>query len=189
MRSKGGRIYKKRHPVNRVRLYKGKNWWKMYFKQIRLHRYPSLYSPNLSWSIQQKDDTMLQTRYNSIKAYLANGTVPSSLPSTVSNFRRDASKNRLEANGELSHKGKQVALCKDKMKIFNALLLAWWPCLCSKKGKECVACAYKNDQLWKAILPKLKTISVKPKAFWRGITFWKQKIEAILSAYRFYGSA
>ena len=25
VRSKGGRIYKKRHPINRVRLYKGKN--------------------------------------------------------------------------------------------------------------------------------------------------------------------
>ena len=71
--------------------------------------------------VSRKDDTMLQTRYNNIKAYLANGTVPSSLPSTVSNFRREASKYRLEANGELSREGKRVALYKHQMKIFNAL--------------------------------------------------------------------
>ena len=40
----------------------------------------------------------------------------------------------------------------------------------ANKVSECVACAYKNNQLWKASLPKLKPISVKPKAFWRGIT-------------------
>ena len=178
----------------------------MYFKHTRLHRYPSLYSPNLSWSIQPKHDTMLQTRYNSIKAYLASGTVPSSLPSTVSNFRREASKYRLEPNGELSREGKRVALYKDRMKIFNALHqhagrdCSWkkikaryyWrggQTFVAKKVSQCVACAYKNNQLWKASLPKLKAISVKPKAFWRGITYWKQNIEGILSSYRLHGSA
>ena len=131
---------------------------------------------------------MLSSHYNSIKAYLASGTMPSSLPSTVSNFRREASKYRLEANGELSRQGKRVALYKDRMKIFNALHqhagrdTSWkkikeryyWrggQTFVAKKVSECVACAHKNDQLWKATLPKLKAISVKPKAFWRGITF------------------
>ena len=131
---------------------------------------------------------MLQTRYNSIKAYLANGTVPSSLPSTVSNFRREASKYRLEPNGEPSREGKRVALYKDRMKIFKAFHqhagrdASWkkikaryyWrggQAFVAKKVNECVACAHKNDQLWKATLPKLKAIPVKPKAFWRGITY------------------
>ena len=138
--------------------------------------------------VSRKDDTMLQTRYNSIKAYLANGTVPSSLPSTVSNFRREASKYRLEPNGELSREGKRVALYKDRMKIFKAFHqhagrdASWkkikaryyWrggQAFVAKKVNECVACAHKNDQLWKATLPKLKAIPVKPKAFWRGITY------------------
>ena len=64
---------------------------------------------------------MLSGRYKSIKAYLANGTLPNNLPSTESNFRREANKYKLEANGELSREGKQVALYKDRMKIFNAL--------------------------------------------------------------------
>lgn len=130
---------------------------------------------------------MLLGRYKSIKAYLANGTLPNNLPSTESNFRREANKYKLEANGELSREGKRVALYKDRMKIFNALHAhsgrdtSWkkikeryyWrggQAFVAKKVSECVACAYKHDQLWKASLPKLKPILVKPKAFWRGIT-------------------
>ena len=64
---------------------------------------------------------MLAGRYKSIKSYLANGTLPSNLPSTVSNFRREANKYKLQATGELSREGKRVALYKDRMKIFNAL--------------------------------------------------------------------
>ena len=33
-----------------------------------------------------KNDALLSLHYNSIKAYLANGIMPSSLPSTVSTF-------------------------------------------------------------------------------------------------------
>ena len=114
--------------------------------------------------------------------------MPRSLPSAVSKFRREANKYRLEANGEFSRESKRVALYKDGMKNFNALYqhagrdISWkkikeryyWrssQAFVAKKVSECVACAYKNDQLWKATLPKLKAISVKPKAFWRGITF------------------
>ena len=120
---------------------------------------------------------MLAGRYKSIKSYLANGTLPSNLPSTVSNFRREANKYKLEANGELSREGKRVALYKDRMKIFNALHAhsgrdtSWkkikeryyWrggQAFVAKKVSECVACGYKHDQ----------PILVKPKAFWRGIT-------------------
>ena len=62
---------------------------------------------------------MLASRYSSIKRYLADGTMPSTLPSTASNFQREARKYRLEANGELSREGKRVALYKDRVKIFN----------------------------------------------------------------------
>ena len=62
---------------------------------------------------------MLASRYFAIKRYLADGTMPSTLPSTASNFQREARKYRLEANGELSREGKRVALYKDRMKIFN----------------------------------------------------------------------
>ena len=37
----------------------------------------------------------------------------------------------------------------------------------AKRVSECVACAHKNDTLWKAGLPKLKPIGVTPKVFWR----------------------
>ena len=37
----------------------------------------------------------------------------------------------------------------------------------AKKVKNCVACAHKNNTLWKAGLPALKAIPVVPKAFWR----------------------
>ena len=37
----------------------------------------------------------------------------------------------------------------------------------AKKVKECIACAYKNNTLWKAGLPKLTAIPVVPKPFWR----------------------
>ena len=33
--------------------------------------------------------------------------------------------------------------------------------------KNCVACAYKNNAIWKAGLPPLTAIPVIPKAFWR----------------------
>ena len=113
---------------------------------------------------------MLQTRYNSIKAYLASGTVPSSLPSTASNFRREASKYRLEPNGELSREGKRVALYKDRMKIFNALHqhagrdCSWkkikaryyWrggQAFVAKKVSECVACAIKTTNFERQACP------------------------------------
>ena len=37
----------------------------------------------------------------------------------------------------------------------------------AQKVKECVACAYKNNTIWKAGLPPLKAIPVIPKPFWR----------------------
>ena len=38
---------------------------------------------------------------------------------------------------------------------------------CTQKVKECVACAYKNNTIWKAGLPALTAIPVIPKPFWR----------------------
>ena len=146
---------------------------------------------------------MLASRYKSIKQYLARGELPSNLPSTSSNFQREAKRYKLEANGELSRQGKRVALYADRMKIFNAFHKGshvgrdgtwkkikaryYWhggQAFVAKKVNECVACAYKNNQLWKACLPKLKAIPVKPKAFWRGIPF-ENKTSSFLSAYRF----
>ena len=146
---------------------------------------------------------MLASRYKSIKQYLASGELPSNLPSTSSNFQREAKRYKLEANGELSRQGKRVALYADRMKIFNAFHKGshvgrdgtwkkikaryYWhggQAFVAKKVNECVACAYKNNQLWKACLPKLKAIPVKPKAFWRGIPFGN-KTSSFLSAYRF----
>lgn len=137
-----------------------------------------------------KSHSMLAGRYNDIKKYLAIGKMPSNLPSTTSNFQREANRYTLEANGELSRQGKRVALYADRMKIFNAFHQGshqgrdgswkkikaryYWrggQAFVAKKVNECVACAHKNNQLWKACLPKLKAIPVKPKAFWRGITF------------------
>ena len=37
----------------------------------------------------------------------------------------------------------------------------------AQKVKECVACAYKNNTIWKAGLPALTAIPVIPKPFWR----------------------
>ena len=37
----------------------------------------------------------------------------------------------------------------------------------AKKVKECIACAYKNNSIWKAGLPPLTAIPVIPKPFWR----------------------
>ena len=147
---------------------------------------------------------MLATRYNDIKKYLASGKMPSNLPSTTSNFQREANRYTLEANGELSRQGKRVALYADRMKIFNAFhkethqgrdgtwkkikARYYWrggQAFVAKKVNECVACAHKNNQLWKACLPKLKAIPVKPKAFWRGITFKKKNsifFECILTS-------
>ena len=58
---------------------------------------------------------MLAGRYNDIKKYLASGKMPSNLPSTTSNFQREANRYTLEANGELSRQGKRVALYADPL--------------------------------------------------------------------------
>ena len=134
---------------------------------------------------------MLASHYRQIQRYLQNGTKPSTLPSTTLNFQREANRYQLKANGELLREGKRVVLYADRMKIFSAYHAShsgrdvtwkkmkaryYWrggQAFVAKKVNECVACAYKNNQLWKAGLPKLKAIEVKPKAFWRGIKLLK----------------
>ena len=140
---------------------------------------------------------MLSARYNSIKRYLATGQLPKDVPSTSSNFRKEASSYTLE-NGIVKRDGKLVALHKDRSAIFDCFHkthsgnisqiekkkiilgrdITWqkiseryyW-CggqhYVAKKVKECIACAYKNNTLWKAGLPKLTAIPVTPKVFYR----------------------
>ena len=140
---------------------------------------------------------MISSRYSAIKAYLTKGELPTELPSTASNFRRAASHYEVDNRGILKRDGKVVALYKDKLALFNCyhathsgkffycvniLILGrditwqkineryYWrggQHYVAKKVKECVACAYKNNTLWKAGLPKLTAIPVVPKPFWR----------------------
>ena len=91
-----------------------------------------------------KSHSMLAGRYKDIKKYLASGKMPSNLPSTTSNFQREANRYTLEANGELSRQGKRVALYAVRMKIFNAF----------HKGSH-----QGRDGTWKKI---------KARYYWRG---------------------
>ena len=140
---------------------------------------------------------MLKSRHQAIKEYLATGKLPTKLPSTPSNFRREASHYELGNGGILKRDNKVVALFKDRLSIYscyhathsgnlfeftNDLILGrditwqkineryYWrggQDYVAKKVKECVACSYKNNTLWKAGLPKLTAIPVVPKPFWR----------------------
>ena len=140
---------------------------------------------------------MISSRHSAIKAYLITGNLPTELPSTPSNFRREASHYEIGSGGILKREGKVVALYKDKLAMYNCyhathsgnhskfannLILGrditwqkiseryYWrggQHYVAKKVKECVACAYKNNTLWKAGLPKLTAIPVIPKPFWR----------------------
>ena len=61
---------------------------------------------------------MLKARHQALKAYLATGELPTELPSTPPNFRREASHYELGSGGILKRDGKVVALHKDKASIF-----------------------------------------------------------------------
>ena len=128
---------------------------------------------------------MIASKYTSIVRYLNTGRFPNVLSSTVSNFRREASKYTLEPNGQLLRGGKRVVRFSEREAVFASMHathcgrdITWkkikerfyWrggQAYVAKKVSECVACAYKNNSLWKAGLPKLKAIPVTPKAFWR----------------------
>ena len=118
-------------------------------------------------------------------SYLNTERIPSDLPSTHSNFRREASRYTLEPNGQLLRGGKRVVRFSDREAVFATMHsshsgrdITWnkikkrfyWrggQAYVAQKVSECVACAYKNSMLWKAGLPKLKSIPVTPKVFWR----------------------
>ena len=128
---------------------------------------------------------MIASKYTSIVRYLNTGRFPNVLSSTPSNFRREASKYTLEPNGQLLRGGKRVVRFSERESVFASMHathsgrdITWkkikerfyWrggQAYVAKKVSECVACAYKNNSLWKAGLPKLKAIPVTPKAFWR----------------------
>ena len=140
---------------------------------------------------------MIKSKYQSIKAYLITGELPTDLPSTQSNFRREASHYEIGSDGILKREGKTVALYKDRKALFdcyhathsgnhsaridNSILgrdITWkkikeryyWrggQAYVARKVKECTACAYKNNTIWKAGLPPLTAIPVIPKPFWR----------------------
>ena len=129
--------------------------------------------------------TMLGSKYTSIVSYLNTGRFPSDLPSSPSNFKREAAAYTLAPNGHLLRGGKRVVRFSEREAVFASMHsshsgrdLTWkkikerfyWrggQAYVAQKVSECVACAYKNNTLWKAGLPKLKAIPVTPKAFWR----------------------
>ena len=62
---------------------------------------------------------MINSRHAAIKAYLTTGKLPTDLPSTVSNFKREASHYEIGSNGVLKREGKVVALYKDRKALFD----------------------------------------------------------------------
>ena len=62
---------------------------------------------------------MINSRYAAIKAYLSTGQLPTDLPSTASNFKREASHYEIGSDGVLKREGKIVALYKDRKAIFD----------------------------------------------------------------------
>ena len=62
---------------------------------------------------------MINSRHTAIKAYLTTGQLPTDLPSTASNFKREASHYEIGSDGVLKREGKIVALYKDRKAIFD----------------------------------------------------------------------
>ena len=128
---------------------------------------------------------MISSKYNAIVQYITNGSFPSELTSTPSNFKREADSYNMAPNGQLLRNGKRVVRFSEREAVFAAMHAShagrdvtwkkikerfYWrggQAYVAQKVSECVACAYKNKQLWKAGLPKLKAIPLTPKAFWR----------------------
>ena len=108
---------------------------------------------------------MIRAKYEAILAYLSQGTFPSELPSTVSNFKREADCYSLAPNGQLLRDGKRVVRFAEREAVFAAMHathagrdVTWkkikerfyWrggQAYVAQKVSECVACAYKNKQL------------------------------------------
>ena len=128
---------------------------------------------------------MQAAKYNQICDYIQFGTLPSTFSSTASNFRREASNFSLRGN-QLFHNASNLPVLKyeDRERVFKEFHRhlgrdrSWevisqryywrggYQYVC-EKVKSCVACAHKNDSIWKAGMPLLKPIKVKPKAMWR----------------------
>ena len=108
---------------------------------------------------------MLGSKYTSIVSYLNTGRFPNDLPSTPSNFKREASAYSLSPNGQLLRGGKRVVRFSEREAVFASMHsshsgrdLTWkkikerfyWrggQAYVAQKVSECVACAYKNNTL------------------------------------------
>lgn len=62
---------------------------------------------------------MISSKHAAIKAYLITGELPTDLPSTVSNFKREASHYEIGSDGILKREGKKVALYANRKAIFQ----------------------------------------------------------------------
>ena len=129
---------------------------------------------------------MIQRRYMAIKRFLADGVEPKIPYSTLSNWRAEAKKYKINKKGLLTREGKPVLKKRDLPAIWKQLHLlghsgrdATWKKINArfyfyggekwvrKKISECVGCSHKKSLIWKAAKTPLQPIKVYPKAFWR----------------------
>ena len=64
---------------------------------------------------------MLAGKYLAIANYLARGVLPENIPSTVSNFNREARSYTLDGSGELLRSGLKVVKYAERENIYNAM--------------------------------------------------------------------
>ena len=129
---------------------------------------------------------MIKQRYIQIKRFLADGVEPKMPYSTLSNWRAEAKKYKINKKGLLTREGKPVLKKSDLPAIWKQLHLlghsgrdATWKKINArfyfyggekwvrKKISECVGCSHKKSLIWKAAKTPLQPIKVYPKAFWR----------------------
>lgn len=107
---------------------------------------------------------MISSKYNAI-VHITNGSFPSELPSTVSNFKQEADSYSLAPNGQLLPDGKRVVRFAEREAVFADMHAShaghdvtwkkikerfYWrggQTYVAQKVGECVVCAYKNKQL------------------------------------------
>ena len=140
---------------------------------------------------------MLSSTYNDHVKYLKNGSFPLKFESTKSNFKRASKSMTLNAKGTLYRDGKMVVKRSERKAIYQGnssmkLHQQIWTFHKGHSGRDatwkkikaryywrggknyvahqvslCVACSHKNSNVWKASMPSLKPIPVKPKVMWR----------------------
>jgi len=122
--------------------------------------------------------------YTKVKNYLIDGTLPSSFPSTKSNFIALCSKFSLNKKTRLIRDNRIVLKESEIEKIFRELHQHsgrnktyqkfrerfWFPSMSvwvREKVRECVPCSNKNNLQWPAHRAPLMPIPVEPKLWWR----------------------